>query len=694
MEEDIKKKEDISSKRTTLEWDNYIKYLIQAIEESNFMKRAEDKPMQTSPNSLEAHITSRAIHVKVAAEIAKEIAEDLGLNADYIYAGMLMHDAGHPFAAHDGEELFTGIAEIDNVEYYHHNAKGIETIMSENICEKAINKIPNIENRPDLRKKLEEEFYYFLDVVISHDGEAAANEMNSKPKEYPDIKAAVLTKLRLANSQNDYKFVAQTVEGRIAKYADVIAYLSSDIQDRFRLGIQKDFDADYLEFLGEILSNDYVKTREEKIEIAKNIIEEIKEEKLMQLVKDAKAEENKEIIKEANKLIQDIYNNIDNYENLSYEEQKERAEEIMESYMEEYKTKKDFKGMSNEDKKFLNSDITKIKEFTRNKLKMRSSVVEEVTSRVRKTLIQDLLKESKAQGDLTFSNNMKKLFFRAKELNYRYIPDTKWDYLTEALPVATNKLVHMVALALRKTGVIESKFYDSIMRKHIEDSEAYKYLKTLGYTEESERKEYRKKYGIRIIKRGKKFTSEGKREVILARQELCNAAYHNVLDSGELFAIQYQNTYYAVENQIMSKIKNALGKLPEKEKKTRKTDIVFFDNKVLKQEEKIKEEFTKKYGSAENATEEQIKKFAKPMIKRARKRMEGKMAVQMAINYISGMGDNAILRHLEECGFISPEILETSVRKNDGKKDLNKKYNICVPSDKNEEAIDESKEER
>lgn len=693
MEEDTKKKEDISLKRTKLEWDNYIKYLIQAIEESNFMKRAEDKPMQTSPNSLEAHITSRAIHVKVAAEIAKEIAEELGLNADYIYAGMLMHDAGHPFAAHDGEELFTGIAEITNVEYYHHNAKGIETIMSENICEKAINKIPNIENRPELRKKLEEEFYYFLDVVISHDGEASASEMNSKPKEYPDIKTAVIKKLRLSNSQNDYKFIAQTVEGRIAKYADVIAYLSSDIQDRFRLGIQKDFDEDYLEFLGEILSNDYVKAREEKIEIAKNIIEEIKEEKLMQLVKDAKAEENKEIINEANKLVEEIYSKVNNYENLTYEKQKELAEEVMEAYGERYKNEHDYEKMSNRNKKFLNTDITKIKEFARNKLKMRSSVIEEITSRVRKKLIQDLIIQSKAQGDLSFSSNMKKLFFKAKELNYRYIPDTKWDYLAEKLPVATYKLVGMVALALKRTGAIEDKFYDPVMRKYVKDAEALEYLETVENVDDKIRDEHKKKYGIRVIKRGSKFSSQGKREKNVAKQELCNAAYHNILDSGELFAIQYQNTYYAVENQIMSKIKNALGKLPEKEKKARKTDIDFFDNKVLKEEEKIKEEFTKKYGNTENTTEEQIKEFAKPMIERARKRIEGKMAVQMAINYISGMGDNAILRHLEECGFISPEILETSVRRNDGR-DLNKKYNMSVHNDKNEEAIDESKEER
>ena len=271
--DDLEKQVDISEQKTNLEWDNYINFLIEAIDESNFMKRAEYKPMQTTKHDLESHITSRATHSRAAADIAKRIAEALNLNYNYIYAAMLMHDAGHPFSAHDGEEIFTGIGELHNVDYYHHNAKGVEVIISEDICGKAINKIPNIKNKPELRKKLEDEFYYFLDVVISHDGEAGAKELGAKPQEYPDIKTAVYEKLRLSNSQNNYKFIAQTIEGRIAKYADVIAYLSTDIQDRFRLGIQKDFDEDYLEFIGEILADDFAKTREEKVEIAKNMLE-------------------------------------------------------------------------------------------------------------------------------------------------------------------------------------------------------------------------------------------------------------------------------------------------------------------------------------------------------------------------------------------------------------------------------------
>ena len=52
----------------------------------------------------------------------------------------------------------------------------------------------------------------------------------------------------------------ESEEGKIAKFADVIAYLSSDLEDRFRLGIHKNFDDDYLELFGEMFAKDYVET--------------------------------------------------------------------------------------------------------------------------------------------------------------------------------------------------------------------------------------------------------------------------------------------------------------------------------------------------------------------------------------------------------------------------------------------------
>ena len=241
--------------RTNLEWDQYIDYLIDVINVSKFMKRAENKPMATPKMSSESHISTRSMHLRESADIIKRIAKGLGLNENLAYVGMLMHDAGHPFSAHEGEELFTQLGEIYNTQYFHHNAKGVEIVLSENICGKAINKIPGIENNPELKRRLEEEFYYFLDVVVSHDGEASQQEAESKVEQkYETIKQAVLDKMRRANSKDDFRFIAETPEGQLAKYADVIAYLSSDMQDAFRLSIMQGFSDEYYELIGEIFA--------------------------------------------------------------------------------------------------------------------------------------------------------------------------------------------------------------------------------------------------------------------------------------------------------------------------------------------------------------------------------------------------------------------------------------------------------
>lgn len=236
--------------KTMLAWDPYMRYLEEAINKSKFNKRAESKPMATPKGAGESHLTSRVNHQRLAANIMKYIAGELDLNYNYAYTAMLAHDAGHPFSAHEGEEVFSLIGRSMNCGFFHHNAKGVEVILSEDICGKAIDMIPGIEDDPELRKQLEEEFYYFLDIVISHDGEATKSDLRKEATAYPSIKEAVFSKLRMSNSTNSYKFIAQTEEGKLAKVADVLAYLPTDIQDGFRLGIINHFDDDYLELFG------------------------------------------------------------------------------------------------------------------------------------------------------------------------------------------------------------------------------------------------------------------------------------------------------------------------------------------------------------------------------------------------------------------------------------------------------------
>lgn len=218
--------------RTNLVWDQYMKYLTTAILNDTTFRNAGDRPMMLLRTDSESDISSRLTHLLESADVAKEITKELGLNDEFMYNSMLVHDIGHTVNAHEVEVILNRISELFNIQAFHHNANGVDVAQSTDLCGKAISMIPNIEQMPELKKQLEDEFYYFLDVIISHDGEANKQDMMRPETKYDSLEEAVKTKQRLANSSNKYKFVAQTPEGKIAKFADVIAYMASDLRDR------------------------------------------------------------------------------------------------------------------------------------------------------------------------------------------------------------------------------------------------------------------------------------------------------------------------------------------------------------------------------------------------------------------------------------------------------------------------------
>lgn len=256
--------------------DIYIDIIIEVIEARNkYMKRAEFKPMATYRKDLDSHVTSRAQHMRQAAIIAKRIAHELGVNEAIAYIGMLLHDAGHAFFGHEGEHTMNEIGKLLNCGYFHHNAKGIDIIISERIIEKIIDAIPEAKSNPTLREQLKEDAYYFLDVVVGHDGESTLKDTKDAAKskvKYASIKEAVFSKASKANRENIYKCQAETLETQISKPADVIAYLKTDMLDAFSQGIITKFSDDYLELIGNFLCETEEKTQE--IENARKDIED------------------------------------------------------------------------------------------------------------------------------------------------------------------------------------------------------------------------------------------------------------------------------------------------------------------------------------------------------------------------------------------------------------------------------------
>lgn len=586
----------VRMKKTELTWDKYMDYLIETIDESKFMRRAETKPMSTPKAASESHVTSRATHSKIAANIAKRLADGLDLNGEYIYAGMLMHDAGHPFSAHEGEEIFNKFGKRKNCGFFHHNAKGVEVIRAEGIRDKAISKIPNINENPELREQLETEFDYFLDVIISHDGEATRGERNRKETQYPSMHDAVKDKLKMANSFNDYKFVAQTPEGKLAKMADVIAYLATDIQDGFRIGIIEDFDDDYLALLGEVLTTGY-STREGYITCAKNKIKEVKESKLRELKSEMKKPENETILANANEIIKRAEQQGVNVTSMR-DEELQKIDAIMEQKIQEIKDKSE--GMSEEEKQFMYADIEKLKEFVGKMLSVNSSVVQEITSRMQEYFINDIVTETRAKteekektilelreklalnpGDKElrkqledeekdtpvnpkFSYKAEKLFDNIKNLNYKKIVQyTKWDYQIEQQPEAAKELVTIAAKALKETGAIRNKFYDRAIRREVE-SEALQYMR-VKTVDESQYEKNKEKYGIRAIKRaktpenGEKYTAKGKQASENRKHQLCREVYNNVQKEGDNFAVKFNNVFAAIPKTVEMVVDEAIS---------------------------------------------------------------------------------------------------------------------------------------
>lgn len=586
----------VRMKKTELTWDKYMDYLIETIDESKFMRRAETKPMSTPKAASESHVTSRATHSKIAANIAKRLADGLDLNGEYIYAGMLMHDAGHPFSAHEGEEIFNKFGKRKNCGFFHHNAKGVEVIRAEGIRDKAISKIPNINENPELREQLETEFDYFLDVIISHEGEATRGERNRKETQYPSMHDAVKDKLKRANSFNDYKFVAQTPEGKLAKMADVIAYLATDIQDGFRIGIIEDFDDDYLALLGEVLTTGY-STREGYITCAKNKIKEVKESKLRELKSEMKKPENEAILANANEIIKRAEQQGVNVTSMR-DEELQKIDAIMEQKIQEIKDKSE--GMSEEEKQFMYADIEKLKEFVGKMLSVNSSVVQEITSRMQEYFINDIVTETRAKteekektilelreklalnpGDKElrkqledeekdtpvnpkFSYKAEKLFDNIKNLNYKKIVQyTKWDYQIEQQPEAAKELVTIAAKALKETGAIRNKFYDRAIRREVE-SEALQYMR-VKTVDESQYEKNKEKYGIRAIKRaktpenGEKYTAKGKQASENRKHQLCREVYNNVQKEGDNFAVKFNNVFAAIPKTVEMVVDEAIS---------------------------------------------------------------------------------------------------------------------------------------
>lgn len=132
------------------------------------------------------HYRTRLTHTLEVNQVARTIGVGIGLNESLIEAISLGHDLGHVAFSHNGEEVLN---EFLN-EGFRHNEQSVRVVTKLEREGKGLN----------LSKEV-------LDGILNHSGLAKKSNM------------------------------AKTLEGRVVKYSDKIAYLNHDIDDSIRAGL-------------------------------------------------------------------------------------------------------------------------------------------------------------------------------------------------------------------------------------------------------------------------------------------------------------------------------------------------------------------------------------------------------------------------------------------------------------------------
>lgn len=693
------------------EFDNYMDELLGTIvKRTNFLNRAKDKAMAHEKGADNPNSTDREGHMWQVAVEAKEIAKSLGLNEVVTFIGMLMHDAGQPFYAHDGEKTMDAISQILNTGFYHHTAKGVDVLLREDIIDKFIDSIPEAQDNNELQEKLKNDIWYFLEIPVGHDGESTSkdNKKYAKSrKKYGSMKEAVLDKVAKANRTNQYKCAVETLEAQISKPADILAYMRTDVLDGFYNKILTGLSDEYLELLGKLLAETKEETlcieqnieqadpkekkeivsriREERIKKAKNLVEAIKVSKLQEGFKGTSIEE-KEICEQVERFIKELKEAEIDPSYIKDEELK-KVKEIKHKIELDYIQRKKAEG---ENQDIIFSQVDKIDNYMKKIEGTRKRVVEEIMTRMQNALRNDYIEttlsnweqietnedlsdeeryELKKQG-MSFSDKVNDIIYGKngiKDLNYReYVQYAKKEFLTGSLPKGVLKLVLESAKAVKKTGVIRNKFYDPEVIKNISNEELITLMHKEHIDVENSKKHKKKigiiknkKTGIKGIKsiKERRFTSRKNKQKI-TRNNLYRSIYRHAMEYPENFARICEDVYEAIPYTVRNMVRKAV-----------KSD--YEENAYLPEEERtkvygIRKALAERFGEFGGLaiTAENLEKYIEEQIQEERNEIEEKVAMQICIDYIAGRSNKGIKDLLDKTGILSKRKIDREDRPN------------------------------
>ena len=473
-------------------------------------------------------------------------------------------------------------------------------------------------------------------------------------------------------------------EGRIAMFADVLSYIATDLRDRFRLGIHENFPEEYLELFGALLRDNKIHKGKNNIQVAEDMIEEIQRQKIVEFQKNINGdsgnnEYTNELIQRAMSAYHRITSEVENFytaENIG--KAYDIIEEVKNSYrkekLKELKAKREKEGIKKPkgvdvEANMIESDVSKLERYIGEFTDVRSKVVDEITARMRDALIKDLVNTTKKTGKLQFSENINIVYYEFKKKNYDYLHEVVWNYQVKEQPPAVDKIITLLAQNLKKSGIIGEMFYDSNIRNQVSkmNPDALKYM-NIKFNPEKHTK-YRQKRELKRFHIDNKRYSSTKTSKCKIRREFFQSAYNFTKDKSCDFAVRYMNTYNAIEDQITKKVYEIFGELDTESIKKRRTNVKYFDLKIEKELNDVKKKIIKKYGPIEKIDSNKQKEIIRDLVEEERNKMEEKMTIQLAMDYVSGMRDSGFMALAVNLGYIDEACLKKGFRgvENNGK---------------------------
>lgn len=370
------------------------------------------------------------------SEIAKIIANGLGVNSAFASTIGLGHDIGHTPYGHFGERIFSSIGRLRNCTYMVHSAMGAYILERENILKDAEEAVMDLNIKAD-REEVRKFIRYVIDGVVSHNGEGTVGKIIPHNKTSQDM----IEEIRKCFTEKGYdrKIMPATIEGAIIRYADILAYTRSDLVDGFRMRDENDdkileeFNDDYYALIGTVI---------------------------------AKKNNYNKLLRLENSFLLELYGLSKRISKL------EKEAKTPEDFVELQRTKKEREIIQKKYNEFCGIKIQYAKEYIE---KIEPSKVKTKIPKMMQTVfIKDLVETSRDKNYITMSPLMRRTFFALRDLNFKYVvPYSRRRYFKD-LPIPTNELIEIFANDLIKSGIVYDSIPEEARKKYgIQEREGY-----------------------------------------------------------------------------------------------------------------------------------------------------------------------------------------------------------------------------